>query len=235
MVLQAMMDGTDPKSQLANKFVSGGRLNSRNTIDELMAVGCNGSICFGPSGIQTSNVDENNADIDFSVQTEVDLTNLYWRELGSTSWTPELDVTPPFALTGLSACSECEFYLESNCGGDMCNPSSSQTFATLGSGTTEACNDVLVDEDDSGIDEDYANYVSVYPNPSNSLINFYVTHPSVKSLVVIDIIGKEVFKTTITGELTTINLENFRNGSYFYKLLGEDGSTLVSDKIVKVK
>ena len=604
MVLQAMMDGTDPKAQLANKFVTGGRLNSRNTLDELMAVGCNGSICFGPSGIQTSNVAENNADIDFSVQAEADLTNLYWREVGSGSWTPELDVSAPFALTGLSACSEYEYYLESNCGGDISNPSSTQTFATLGCGAcidnqyctnaasdgvdewiesftidtytnasgndggygnytgdpiqldvdntydidieiawggtlydeysriwidldqngefdasellfdqgtadqsaniigqvtipsgtplgttrmrvqmayvggttelplvcdsyqwgevedycvdilsgitcglavdgtssnpacsgndngslsvsvaggsgnytyewsaglgssanvsnvsagnysvvitdvdaacdttinftldydvsltvavdaqniscngltdgsatasasgssdytyqwtngpsdavwdglgagsyeitvsdpngcsttsavniqepaadqagftsninflnvqfnntstngmyawdfgdgnasaatspqhiyglpgtyevcltvttdcgdTETCNSVTVDEDDSAIDENYADYVSVYPNPTNSLINFYVTHPSVKSLVVIDIIGKEVFKTTISGELTTINLENFRNGSYFYKLLGEDGSTLLSDKIVKVK
>ena len=65
MVLQALMDGTDPKPQLANKFVSGGRLNSRNTLDELMAVGCNGSICFGPSGIQADNVADNDA---YSIQ-----------------------------------------------------------------------------------------------------------------------------------------------------------------------
>jgi hypothetical protein len=604
MVLQALMDGTDPKPQLANKFVSGGRLNSRNTLDELMAVGCNGSICFGPSGIQADNVADNDADIVFNVQADADATNLYWREVGSNNWTPELDITSPVALTGLNSCSEYEFYLESNCGGDISNPTSIQTFATLGCGAcidnqyctnaasdgvdewiesftidtytnqsgndggygdftgnpiqldvdntydidievawggtlyneqsriwidldqdgefgadellfdqgtadqtvnvigqvtipagtplgttrmrvqmayvggqtelpevcdsyqwgevedycvdilsgitcgldvdgsavnptcngndngeisvtvgggsgnytydwssnlgntasvsnvgngsysvvitdvdagcdttinfsldydislsvqveaeniscngltdgaaqaiasgssnysyqwtggpnadvwdglgvgtyeitvtdgngcattsavniqepaadqasftsnvnflnvqfnntstsgtnawdfgdgntssatspqhnyglpgtynvcltvttacgeTETCNTVTVDEDDSSIDENYANYVSVYPNPTNSFVNFYITHPNVKSLVVMDIVGKEVMTSNIVGELTQINIEGFSNGTYFYRLLGEDGSTLVADKLFKVK
>ena len=97
------------------------------------------------------------------------------------------------------------------------------------------CNAVTVDEDDSGIDENYANYVSVYPNPTNSLVNFYVTHPNVKSLVVMDIVGKEVMTSNIVGELTQINIEGFSNGTYFYRLLGEDGSTLIADKLFKVK
>jgi hypothetical protein len=97
------------------------------------------------------------------------------------------------------------------------------------------CNSVTVDEDDSGIDENYANYVSVYPNPTNSLVNFYVTHPNVKSLVVMDIVGKEVMTSNIVGELTQINIEGFSNGTYFYRLLGEDGSTLIADKLFKVK
>jgi hypothetical protein len=604
MVLQALMDGTDPKPQLANKFVSGGRLNSRNTLDELMAVGCNGSICFGPSGIQADNVADNDADIVFNVQADADATNLYWREVGSNNWTPELDITSPVALTGLNSCSEYEFYLESNCGGDISNPTSIQTFATLGCGAcidnqyctnaasdgvdewiesftidtytnqsgndggygdftgnpiqldvdntydidievawggtlyneqsriwidldqdgefgadellfdqgtadqtvnvigqvtipagtplgttrmrvqmayvggqtelpevcdsyqwgevedycvdilsgitcgldvdgsavnptcngndngeisvtvgggsgnytydwssnlgntasvsnvgngsysvvitdvdagcdttinfsldydislsvqveaeniscngltdgaaqaiasgssnysyqwtggpnadvwdglgvgtyeitvtdgngcattsavniqepaadqasftsnvnflnvqfnntstsgtnawdfgdgntssatspqhnyglpgtynvcltittacgeTETCNTVTVDEDDSSIDENYANYVSVYPNPTNSFVNFYITHPNVKSLVVMDIVGKEVMTSNIVGELTQINIEGFSNGTYFYRLLGEDGSTLIADKLFKVK
>jgi hypothetical protein len=598
------MDGTDPKPQLANKFVSGGRLNSRNTLDELMAVGCNGSICFGPSGIQADNVADNDADIVFNVQADADATNLYWREVGSNNWTPELDITSPVALTGLNSCSEYEFYLESNCGGDISNPTSIQTFATLGCGAcidnqyctnaasdgvdewiesftidtytnqsgndggygdftgnpiqldvdntydidievawggtlyneqsriwidldqdgefgadellfdqgtadqtvnvigqvtipagtplgttrmrvqmayvggqtelpevcdsyqwgevedycvdilsgitcgldvdgsavnptcngndngeisvtvgggsgnytydwssnlgntasvsnvgngsysvvitdvdagcdttinfsldydislsvqveaeniscngltdgaaqaiasgssnysyqwtggpnadvwdglgvgtyeitvtdgngcattsavniqepaadqasftsnvnflnvqfnntstsgtnawdfgdgntssatspqhnyglpgtynvcltvttacgeTETCNTVTVDEDDSSIDENYANYVSVYPNPTNSFVNFYITHPNVKSLVVMDIVGKEVMTSNIVGELTQINIEGFSNGTYFYRLLGEDGSTLIADKLFKVK
>ena len=60
------MDGTDPKAQLANKFVSG-KLNSRNTLDEL-ALGCDGSICFGPSGISTSDITENDAVLSFDAQ-----------------------------------------------------------------------------------------------------------------------------------------------------------------------
>ena len=102
-------------------------------------------------------------------------------------------------------------------------------------GETETCNTVTVDEDDTGIDENYANYVSVYPNPTNSFVNFYITHPNVKSLVVMDIVGKEVLKTSISGEMTTINIAAFGNGTYFYRLLGADGSTLVADKLFKIK
>jgi hypothetical protein len=106
---------------------------------------------------------------------------------------------------------------------------------TTACGETETCNTVTVDEDDSSIDENYANYVSVYPNPTNSFVNFYITHPNVKSLVVMDIVGKEVMTSNIVGELTQINIEGFSNGTYFYRLLGEDGSTLVADKLFKVK
>jgi hypothetical protein len=50
-----------------------------------------------------------------------------------------------------------------------------------------------------------------------------------------DIVGKEVMTSNIVGELTQINIEGFSNGTYFYRLLGVDGSTLVADKLFKVK
>ena len=36
LVLQALINGTDPKTQLSSRFITGGRLNSRNTLDSLM-------------------------------------------------------------------------------------------------------------------------------------------------------------------------------------------------------
>tara|TARA_B100001287_G_C22679718_1_gene529660 strand:- start:24 stop:3104 length:3081 start_codon:yes stop_codon:yes gene_type:complete len=155
MVLQAMMDGTDPKSQLANKFVTGGRLNSRNTLDELMAVGCNGSICFGPSAVSVDDVTENDANILFTAQSEADITNLYWREVGNNNWIPELDISSPVTLNGLNSCSEYEFYLESSCGGDISNPTSIQTFATFGCGAcidNQYCTNAAYDEIDEWIE-----------------------------------------------------------------------------------
>jgi len=40
MVLRSMWDGVDSKPQLANKFVKGGRLNAKNTLDNLMTASC---------------------------------------------------------------------------------------------------------------------------------------------------------------------------------------------------
>ena len=87
LVLQALLDGTDPKSQLANKFVTGGRLNSRNTIDELMTVTCSGVACLSPSALSTSNVNDQDADINFTAYGSGDETILYWQEAGTGSWT----------------------------------------------------------------------------------------------------------------------------------------------------
>jgi hypothetical protein len=169
LVLQALMDGTDPKPQLANKFVAGGRLNSRNTLDELMAVSCNGSICFGPSGISIDNIAENDAEIVFAAQSGAEATNLYWREVGASNWTAEMGVSSPFTLNNLNGCSEYEYYLESECGGDtLSNPTSVQSFNTLGCG---ACidNSYCTNAASDGIDEWIESFtIDAYTNPSGN-------------------------------------------------------------------
>ena len=169
LVLQALMDGTDPKAQLANKFVSGGRLNSRNTLDELMAAGCDGSICFGPSGVATTNITENNADLEFTAQSGADATNLYWREVGAANWISEPAIVSPFTFSGLSGCSEYEFYMETACSFDtISNPTSTQTFNTLGCGAcidNAYCSNAASD----GVDEWIESFtIDTYTNPSGN-------------------------------------------------------------------
>lgn len=169
LVLQALMDGTDPKSQLANKFVSGGRLNSRNTLDELMAAGCDGSICFGPSGISTTNITENDAVLAFDAQSGADATNLFWREVGATNWISETAVVSPFTFSGLNGCSEYEFYMETACSVDtISNPTSTQTFNTLGCG---ACidNSYCANAASDGVDEWIESFtIDTYTNASGN-------------------------------------------------------------------
>ena len=90
------------------------------------------------------------------------------REVGSNNWIPELDVSSPFALNGLNSCSEYEFYLESNCGGDISNPTSIQTFATLGCG---ACidNEYCTNAASDGIDEWIESFtIDSYTNQSGN-------------------------------------------------------------------
>jgi hypothetical protein len=169
LVLQALMDGTDPKSQLANKFVSGGRLNSRNTLDELMAAGCDGSICFGPSGISTTSITENDAVLAFDAQSGANATNLYWREVGATNWISETAVVSPFTFSGLNGCSEYEFYMETACSVDtISNPTSTQTFSTLGCG---ACidNSYCSNAASDGVDEWIESFtIDTYTNASGN-------------------------------------------------------------------
>lgn len=134
LVLQALMDGVDQKPQLATRFITGGRLNSRNTLDELMAVACNGTICFAPSAISATVLADDEASISFTPNIDATATNLYWREVGAATWTLEAGVTSPVLLDALVPCTEYEFYFESDCSGEFSNPSGTQSFLTTGCG-----------------------------------------------------------------------------------------------------
>ncbi|MEX1000754.1 MAG: S8 family serine peptidase [Crocinitomicaceae bacterium] len=134
LVLQALLDGTDPKTQLATKFVTGGRLNSRNTLDELMNVACTGSLCLSPSSISVGSITDTTADINFTPYASADESVVYWREVGAPSWTIISNASSPVNLTNLLSCTDYEYYTESVCGTDSSSASSITTFTTTGCG-----------------------------------------------------------------------------------------------------
>lgn len=130
LVLQALMDGVDQKPQLATRFITGGRLNSRNTLDELMAVACSGDICLSPSAISTSGITETSATINFTASAEASSTNLFWREVGAPTYTQISNATSPATLPDLTGCTEYEYYLQSDCSGDFSSGTSVISFTT---------------------------------------------------------------------------------------------------------
>jgi hypothetical protein len=135
LVLQALLDGTDPKPQLASKFVTGGRLNSRNTLDELMTATCTGTACLSPSSVSTTNINDTDADVQFTAYGTGNETVLFWQEAGSGSWTVVGNVTSPYDLSGLTACTDYEYYLATVCGPDTSSVTQTLSFSTTGCGT----------------------------------------------------------------------------------------------------
>ena len=130
LVREALLGGVDAKPQLATRFITGGRLNSRNTLDLLMAETC--SSCFA-TNIATVPSD-NGAIITFDADAEVNATNLRWREVGNSTWTTVTGVTSPYQLNGLTECTTYEYYLEFTCTGET-EESSVSTFNTSGCGS----------------------------------------------------------------------------------------------------
>lgn len=126
LVRSALLNGVDVKSQLATRFSTSGRLNSRNTLDLLMAETC--SPCFSQNISVTAT--GNNATIIFDANTEVNSINLYWREVGTSTWTAVSGISSPYQLNGLETCSAYEFYLENICT-DETGESSVTNFATV--------------------------------------------------------------------------------------------------------
>ena len=74
-----------------------------------------------------------------------------------------------------------------------------------------------------------------YPNPANDIFNFVLNSGSSKAfaLQVFDTKGRIIYSDAIKDGLTTINLQSFSEGIYFYKLTGE--KMVKSGKMVVVR
>lgn len=134
LVLQALLSGTDPKSALTNKFVTGGRLNAKNTLDDLMSLTCSGSLCLAPSGITTANITSVSADVTWNPYDSATQYDLYYQEAGTGSWTTVSVTGTTYNLTGLMPCTNYEYYLQSICNSDSSSTTGVQTFLTSGCG-----------------------------------------------------------------------------------------------------
>lgn len=134
LVVQALMDGTDPKSQLSSRFITGGRLNAKNTLDELMLVACSGNICISPSGASAGNITSTGATITWTPYATATASLLYYREVGAPSWTTLSSGGSSLNISALTACTSYEFYMQSVCGSDTSSNTSTQQFTTIGCG-----------------------------------------------------------------------------------------------------
>ena len=155
LVRQATMDGVDVKSQLASKFITGGRLNAKNTLDNLMTVGC--SDCYG-SEISVT-VTGNAAVVNFNPNSEVSSVQLNWRKVGDSSWQIVNSITAPYHLASLDSCSKYELFLKSLCGSDT-TASSIYSFDVAGCGTC--------------IDLTYCSSMSTESNPDEWIETFTI-------------------------------------------------------------
>lgn len=134
LVLQALYDGTDVKSQFATKFATSGRLNVKNTLDILMAGICTGSICLAPSGSSASLITENGATITWNSFSQAASYQFYYRPVGTNIWSDVSVSSTSYELSDLLPCTDYEFYLESICADGTSNPTSVSTFRTKGCG-----------------------------------------------------------------------------------------------------
>jgi hypothetical protein len=139
LVLQALLNGTDAKPQLATRFITGGRLNARNTLDSLMLYACSGTICYTPNGIALDGITENSADLSWDENAEADGFEVYFREVGAPTWTQEAVTSNTYSFTGLTACTEYEYYVNAICDTESSSSTSIFAFTTQGCG---ACIDL---------------------------------------------------------------------------------------------
>lgn len=129
LVRQYILEGVRPNGFLDTITATGGQLNLFNSLNLLMS---NCGPCPIPLAVEIDNIIDVSAQINWVSSEEETAATLRFRPMGTTEWTTFNNVTAPFNLTNLTACTDYEFQLKSDCGDETSDFSRSYTFKTLG-------------------------------------------------------------------------------------------------------
>ena len=131
MVRDAIFNGVDPVANLTNECVTGGRLNLKGALDEILN-NCSAGGCIVPFTLSASDIDINSATANWNALAEIDSFNIsYGIEGGSATVLFDIDETSA-DLTGLTPCTEYWFIAQSICDGTTSDWSDTLYFETDG-------------------------------------------------------------------------------------------------------
>jgi hypothetical protein len=84
----------------------------------------------------------------------------------------------------------------------------------------------------TGVDDPlFQEEITVYPNPFSSHLFFQTTSTRIESLLVRDMLGRQVLETAFSGE---VDLRQLPSGVYFISLLDGKSRVLSTFKVVKI-
>lgn len=82
-----------------------------------------------------------------------------------------------------------------------------------------------------GIETLQQNGISIYPNPTNGIVNFDFSNLNVNKISISDITGKVIIEKIVTNQEEKIDISNYSNGVYLIKFQTE--KEVLSTKIIK--
>lgn len=86
----------------------------------------------------------------------------------------------------------------------------------------------------AGAEEVGMSHFSVYPNPANTFVQFKVGNNDVTHVDIFDVTGKLITTVLLNNSIEEVNVENFENGVYFYRIMNDE-AVVKSDKFVVQK
>jgi serine protease len=131
MVRDAIFNGVDPIVNLTTECVTGGRLNLKGALDEILNTCASGG-CLPPFSLSAGNITDTEADIDWNSLAAIDSFNVSYGIDGGAA-TLALDVEESvFEISGLTACTDYWFIAQSICDGEISDWSDTLFFKTDG-------------------------------------------------------------------------------------------------------
>ncbi len=84
--------------------------------------------------------------------------------------------------------------------------------------------------------EDYTsgNTISIYPNPANTVLNIAIDDAQAKTTVkIFNVLGKVVKKSSFSGAMLSIPVDDLQNGIYFVRIM--DGDKIINTEKLLIK
>ncbi|MGB1318511.1 MAG: GEVED domain-containing protein, partial [Flavobacteriales bacterium] len=131
MVRDAIFNGVDPVANLVGECVTGGRLNLKNSLDEIIQTCATGG-CLPPFSLGAGGITDTEADLVWSSLVDIDSFNISFGVLNGMA-TAVFDVDASFYdLTALTPCTDYWFIAQSICDGETSDWSDTLYFSTDG-------------------------------------------------------------------------------------------------------
>lgn len=80
------------------------------------------------------------------------------------------------------------------------------------------------------LEDEIAKKVTIYPNPSNGIINLRNTSSKAFDVKILNVLGKEVYTSSIDATTTSLDVSSLKNG--IYMIVFKNGTTSFTKKIV---
>lgn len=113
-----ILKGAEPKTELMDKIKTGARVNALNTVQRVMQY-C--GTCPQPAKVRVA-ATPSSATISMSFLTASNTVEARYRLIGSTTWNPISNQSPPLSITNLQPCTDYELELKTTCSGLTSTP-----------------------------------------------------------------------------------------------------------------
>jgi len=131
LVRQYLLDGAEVVDDLIGFTVTGGRLNLKNALDNLLA-DCSDAGCIGPLSITVAGVSDTAATVTWNGLSEVLTFDMIYGVVGTDDTITVSGVSSPYLFEDLSACTTYWVSLRSQCELDSSGWSTDRVFTTDG-------------------------------------------------------------------------------------------------------
>lgn len=97
--------------------------------------------------------------------------------------------------------------------------------------TITTCKNIAVSDGTSGVDEEEANNLTIFPNPAKDKITLHSTDKSIKEARIFNTNGQFIQSVSLKGESTNIKVDKWATGIYFFHIIDDFGKVISVERV----